>query len=178
MRSPQLEPGSAEQPDGRALLAQRASLALRALFAALLLVTAVGKLLDNRGFAEIVAQYRLGIPGVLLLPASLGFSLGELALGAGLLAGWRLPALAALTAALQLGYLLLAGLTLARGIELANCGCFGVFLSRPLGWQTLLEDALLLALALTLCAALRSARAAGARGVPLEKRLEAFVQRP
>jgi hypothetical protein len=27
-----------------------------------------------------------------------------------------------------------------RGLRLANCGCFGVFLPRPLGWSTVIED--------------------------------------
>ena len=35
---------------------------------------------------------------------------------------------------------------LARGLTLANCGCFGVFLARPLSWESPLEDLVALAL--------------------------------
>ena len=38
----------------------------------------------------------------------------------------------------------LAG-ALGRGLGLENCGCFGVFLARPLEWYTPLEDAVLIA---------------------------------
>lgn len=38
-------------------------------------------------------------------------------------------------------------LALHRGLQIANCGCFGVYWARPLTAVTLVEDALLLALA-------------------------------
>ncbi|THA27200.1 hypothetical protein E4198_23395 [Streptomyces sp. RKND-216] len=43
----------------------------------------------------------------------------------------------------------------ARGLELDNCGCFGVYLSQPLRWFVLVEDALMLLYAAML---LRGAR--------------------
>jgi len=39
-------------------------------------------------------------------------------------------------------------ITLWREIEIANCGCFGVFLARPLTAQTVAEDAAMLGLSL------------------------------
>ena len=41
-----------------------------------------------------------------------------------------------------------AVITLWRGLALANCGCFGVFLARPLTRQTVLEDVVMLGLSL------------------------------
>ena len=40
----------------------------------------------------------------------------------------------------NLAYAALLSVTLARGLDLKNCGCFGVFLARPLRWFSPLED--------------------------------------
>lgn len=113
----------------------------------ILLATGLGKLLDIPGFAGVLADYRL-LPAALLLPAAILVTTAELAAGVALLApATRRPAaaLAGLLALLNIGVL---SLTLARGIRLSNCGCFGVFFPRPLAWWSPLEDAVLLALAL------------------------------
>ena len=39
---------------------------------------------------------------------------------------------------------------LARGLEIPNCGCFGVFLRRPLTWGTVLEDAVMVGVSMLL----------------------------
>jgi uncharacterized membrane protein YphA (DoxX/SURF4 family) len=121
---------------------------LRALFCVLLLTSALGKLLDNRGFAAVIGTYQFSIPEPLLLPLGLVVSLVELALGLAILMGFRLRSAAQLTVAAHLGYLSLAVITNLRGIALVNCGCFGVFLARPMTWYTVLEDAILVLLAL------------------------------
>ena len=41
---------------------------LRLFLGLLFTATGLAKLLDNRGFAEVIASYQLGLPGLLLLP--------------------------------------------------------------------------------------------------------------
>lgn len=120
--------------------------ALRIFFGLLMLTTAVGKLLDNRGFADVLVTYQLGIPEGVLLPLGLAVSLFELALFVYILRGIRLREVAIATIVLHLGYVSLAVLTNLRGLNLENCGCFGVFLARPMTWATVVEDVVLLAL--------------------------------
>jgi uncharacterized membrane protein YphA (DoxX/SURF4 family) len=102
--------------------------------------TGLGKLLDNRGFAQVIASYELGLPGPALLPLGLFIALAELGIGANLLRGHRLRSNLWATLVFHLGYAGLAAITLWRGIALDNCGCFGVFLARPLSWGTVAED--------------------------------------
>jgi hypothetical protein len=147
----------AERRHPRGLLA--AAVPLRYAFAALLLATGVAKLVDLAGFAGVVGAYRL-VPETLLFPAALLLAAVEVALGAWLLARWR-PVTAALAAALlHLGYLAWLALALARGLAIPNCGCFGVFWPRPLTRLTLVEDGVLLVLALVLLLAVRRGMAA------------------
>jgi hypothetical protein len=110
------------------------------------LATAIGKLLDNRGFAEVLGQYRL-FPAASLLPLGLFFSLVELAVAFGLAHGPTLRMAAVAAGLLMLGNAAVLALTLARGIALENCGCFGVFLARPLAPWSPLEDVALAGLA-------------------------------
>ena len=117
------------------------------LLAALHAATGTGKLLDLPGFVAVLGEYRL-LPAALLWPAALGVTGLELGIALGLaLPRWRRrAALAAAGLAALNGAVLV--LTLWRGIALANCGCFGVFLARPLGWTSPLEDLALVLLAL------------------------------
>ena len=119
----------------------------RLLFILVLLTTAIGKLLDNRGFADIIANYQL-IPSELGLYVGLAVSLFELFLGLAIAIEKRLRVCAGLVVLLQAGYLLLACVTIFRGIRLQNCGCFGVFWGRPLTFYTVLEDFILLLIAI------------------------------
>lgn len=108
----------------------------------LFLATAVGKLLDNRGFAEVLGTYRL-LPPATLLVMGLTISLAELAFG---LAVFVRPFWAGVgMLAMNAGYTLLAIVTNLRGLKLENCGCFGVFWGRPMTWGTVVEDAVLTA---------------------------------
>ena len=109
-------------------------------FALLFFATAIGKLLDNRGFAEVIGTYQLGIPENFLLPLALSVSFFELFVAYNI---WRekwQKANAVILILNHLGYMTLAIVTLNRGIQLDNCGCFGVFLQRPLTQQTVWED--------------------------------------
>ncbi len=120
--------------------------AIRCFLGALFLATGIGKLLDNRGFAQVIATYELGIPEPGLLPLALGVSLLELAVGINVPRGRRLKQNVLATLVFHIGYTAVAAATLVRGLPIENCGCFGVFLARPLRWSTVGEDLALTAL--------------------------------
>lgn len=86
----------------------------------------------------MLTHYRL-LPEPILLGAALSISLFELALG---IRCWKreAPRAWAVATAMNAGYTLLALSSLLRGLTIENCGCFGVFLARPLGWNTVAED--------------------------------------
>lgn len=116
--------------------------------AAVFLATGLGKALDVAGFAAVLGTYRL-LPDAMLLPAAVAIVAIELAIVTGLARPrWRRGAAfwASIVAA---GNTMVLIITLMRGIALENCGCFGVFLARPLSWATPVEDVVLLALAAT-----------------------------
>jgi uncharacterized membrane protein YphA (DoxX/SURF4 family) len=140
----------------------RLVLVLRLLLAGVLLATAVGKVLDVGGFAAVVTTYRV-LPEPLLLPAALALTLGELALGFWLLSGLRLAPAALAAALLHAAYLVWSAAALARGLDIPNCGCFGVFWARPLTWVTLVEDGVLLLVSLALYRGARRREAGGER---------------
>ncbi|MEP7132425.1 MAG: MauE/DoxX family redox-associated membrane protein [Acidobacteriota bacterium] len=118
---------------------------LRALVALILFTTAVGKFLDVPGFARVLGTYR-AFPDATLLPLAALIPAAELALAVWLVVGRR-PFLAAVSAlAMHLGYAAWSASAILRGLQLANCGCFGVFLPRRLGWSTVVEDLVLSAL--------------------------------
>jgi hypothetical protein len=90
------------------------------------------------------------VPGALLAPAAWAVALVELGLAAWLASGHRLRRAALASAVLHGVYLGWAATALARGVPVANCGCFGVFWARPLSATTLLEDVAMIALSLLL----------------------------
>ena len=117
------------------------------LLAASLLATGLGKALDMPGFARVLVEFRAFPAGSESILAVV-VTLTELGLAPALLVpGWRRRA-AGLAVVLFLGNAALLSLTLLRGITLENCGCFGVFLARPLRPWTPLEDVALALLAL------------------------------
>ena len=124
-------------------------LVLRLLFVALLLASATGKLANMPGFYAVVATYR-ALPGALIPAAAWLLALAEGSLALWLLSGralrWAGSAVVALHL-LYLGWLLAA---LGRGLDIANCGCFGVYFALPLTRYSLVEDFVLLLLALLL----------------------------
>lgn len=137
---------------------RRARTLLRLLIGAVLVATGLGKLLDAAGFARVLGTYR-AFPHPLLLPIAVGVPVAELLLGGWLFSGRR-PFFAALAAlAMHLAYGAWSASALLRGLNLANCGCFGVFLPRPLGWSTVAEDLVLAGL----CGALASISPRAAR---------------
>lgn len=128
--------------------------ALRLIIGLVLFATAVAKLLDVAGFTRILRSYQ-ALPDASLPAAGLVIPIGELTLSIWLLSGRRLAVSALASAALHLAYAAWSAAGVLRGLRLSNCGCFGVFLARPLGWSTVAEDAVLVAMSLLLMALAR-----------------------
>lgn len=130
---------------------------LRGLFLLLMLSTGVAKLLDMPGFYGIVASYQT-LPLLLVAPAAWVLTLTEVMLAAWLLSGRALQNAALLLVLMHLMYLAWLLMALARGLDLPNCGCFGVYLARPLTVLSPVEDLCLLALASAFWAQARRVR--------------------
>jgi hypothetical protein len=126
------------------------SLACRLFVGGILLLSALGKSLDLAGFAEVLATYR-AMPASFLWPFALLVTGLEWVLGVWILSGWRLVTGALAALVLYAGYALVMALSLVRGLDLANCGCYGVFFPQPLRWYSPLEDLVLVGM----CYALR-----------------------
>lgn len=118
---------------------------LRWLLGALILATGIGKALDVGGFAGVLADYRLGLDDDALSILALMVCALEIGLGAWLLSGRRLRRAAATAMALNAAYCVLMTTALLRGLQLDNCGCFGVYFPSPLRWYSPLEDLALVA---------------------------------
>ena len=116
----------------------------------ILLASAVGKSLDLPGFIQILTTYR-AFPGWTLWPIGLAIIGLEWMLAVSLLLGWRLRTGILVAFILNTGYAMWMMITLLRGLELTNCGCFGAFFPQPLRWYSPLEDLVLVGM----CYALR-----------------------
>lgn len=127
----------------------RSQYVLRGFIGLVLLATGAGKLLDVRGFARILGSYRV-LPEESLLPLALAIPIAELALAIWLFSGRRLAGAALISSAMHLLYAGWSAGGVTRGLELPNCGCFGIFLARPLGWSTVAEDIVMVGLSLWL----------------------------
>lgn len=123
---------------------------LRLSLGCLVFATGIGKALDEAGYIGVLQTYRLGLPDTLLWPLALGVTAIELAVGAWTLSGRALRAAACVAAALNLVYFVLLTVSLARGLDIPNCGCFGVFFARPLAWYSPLKDLALAATSIVL----------------------------
>jgi hypothetical protein len=130
---------------------------LRFAIALILIATAVGKFLDLPGFAKVLGTYQAFEEWV-LLPLAILIPTVEILLASWLVAGRRLYAAALVSAALHMGYALWSATSILRGLRLENCGCFGVFLARPLRWSTVLEDLVLVGISLMLAGLVRRGR--------------------
>lgn len=108
----------------------------------ILLASALGKSLDLPGFVGVLKTYR-AFPEGTLWPLALAVTGVEFVLGVWVLSGWRLRAGALASAWVNAGYAAWMTISLLRGLELANCGCFGVFFPQPLRWYSPLEDLVL-----------------------------------
>ena len=113
--------------------------------------SALGKSLDFPGFVRVLDEYRAVPPGA-LWPVAIAVTVFEGFLGAWLLCGLRRRDAAWVSVAMNAAYAMGMTVTLLRGLHLENCGCFGVFLARPLTWESPLEDLAMIALSLALVA--------------------------
>ncbi len=112
-----------------------------------LIATGTRKGPDKPGFVTILDSCQLQPHWVsLVLAYTLPFI--ELGIGICLLMAVQCVPTAWMAVGLHSLMLSVVVITLKRGIEVANCGCFGVFLARPLTTITLVEDAVMLAMSL------------------------------
>lgn len=119
---------------------------LRLLLGGLLLASGLGKGLDETGFVDVLRTYQLGLPDAALWLLAIGVTAVETVVGLLILSGRRLRMAARLALAINFAYFVVLTATLWRGLELDNCGCFGVYAARPLRWYSPLEDLVLMGL--------------------------------
>ncbi|MEK9627772.1 MAG: MauE/DoxX family redox-associated membrane protein [Nitrospinota bacterium] len=112
---------------------------LRYFIASVLLLTGIGKLLDVPGFIKVIETYQI-VPSSLQPAVAVSMVLIELKIAENLFRSLSLKLTALAATALHIGFTFLATITLIRGIEVPNCGCFGVFWARPLTYITVGED--------------------------------------
>ena len=113
----------------------------------ILLATGTGKLLDMAGFVSVLDAYQL-MPHWLSILLAYSLPFIELFTGLSLLISKK-PIIGAWVAVvLHTLMLIVVTFTFYRGISIENCGCFGVFLARPLTLQTLFEDLLMLVMSI------------------------------
>lgn len=126
---------------------QRTSI-VRVYLAALLLAMAAGQLLDVGGFVDIIETYQVGSGDAAWFTA-IALVVGEVTGAVGLLGRrqWRGFG-ATVTLAVAVGWTVLAVQAFGRGLEIENCGCFGVYLGQELRWYVLAQDAGFVAAAL------------------------------
>jgi hypothetical protein len=91
------------------------------------------------GFIDVLDTYR-AFPVWALSPAGLVVTGLEWVLGLWLLAGSKVTTAAVAAVALNATYAVWQTVALLRGLDLPNCGCFGVFFPQPLRWYSPLED--------------------------------------
>jgi len=115
---------------------------LRLFIGGIILASAIGKSLDLPGFVDVLKTYR-AFPDVALWPLAMSVTGFEFVLGVWLLSGRRLAAAALVAMWLNAGYAAWMAVSLLRGLNLTNCGCFGVFFPQPLRWYSPLEDLVL-----------------------------------
>ena len=123
-----------------------ASTSIRWFFVLLLAAASVGKLADIPGFYAVIKSYAL-LPEAVIPISAWALAIFVLVLAIWLAMGKRIEVAALIVIALHLVYLIWLAIALARGLDIPNCGCFGVFWARPLTWFTPVEDFILLALA-------------------------------
>ena len=98
-------------------------------------------------FAAILEAYKL-FPSAALTPLALGLPYVEMWVGLFVLSGLYTRYAALIAAILSTAFLSAVGSALARGLDLASCGCFGPDTLKP--QHTLAIDVVLLALSLVI----------------------------
>lgn len=122
---------------------------IRWFFVLLLAASSVGKLADMPGFYAVIKSYAL-LPEAVIPVSAWALAIFEWVLAIWLATSKRIAAAALVVIALHFVYLAWLTIALARGLNIPNCGCFGIYWARPLTWFTLIEDFILLALAVVM----------------------------
>jgi uncharacterized membrane protein YphA (DoxX/SURF4 family) len=120
---------------------------LRVVLGGILLASALGKSFDLPGFVQVLVTYR-AFPDWSLWPVALLITTIEWVLGLWVLSGCHRPKAALATVLLNGVYAVWMTVSLYRGLDLPNCGCYGVYFPQPLRWYSPLEDLVLVALGL------------------------------
>jgi uncharacterized membrane protein YphA (DoxX/SURF4 family) len=120
---------------------------IRWFFVLLLAASSIGKLADMPGFYAVIKSYAL-LPELVIPISAWALAIFELVLAIWLAIGKRIDVAALTVSALHFVYLIWLAIALVRGLDIPNCGCFGVFWARPLTWFTPIEDLILLVLAM------------------------------
>ena len=115
---------------------------LRVIVGGIFLASALGKSLDLPGFVKVLVTYH-AFPDWTLWPIAFFITGIEWVLGVWILSGWRLAIGSLAGLVLNLAYTMWMTLSLLRGLDLPNCGCYGVFFPQPLRWYSPLEDLVL-----------------------------------
>lgn len=118
---------------------------LRIVLGALFVAMAAGQLASFRRMPGILAAYGL-VPGADATAPAVALIAGELVCGMWFLARPRSRARTPvwIFTGVAAAWALLAAQAYARGLPVANCGCFGRYLPQRLTWFVLVQDALLL----------------------------------
>ena len=118
---------------------------LRLILGILYFGMALGQAVSAAAMPDIIDSYDT-VPEALLIPFIASLIAAETVGGLWLMLRPRSKALPPvwIYTAVSLVWTVLAVQAFARGLEVPNCGCFGVYLSQPLHWWVLAEDALML----------------------------------
>ena len=120
----------------------------RLILAGIFLYSGYVKIREPLQFAVAIAGYKL-VPENLIFPLATYLPWLEIALGLGILIGWKIRYFSLASAALLLFFIVVLAITIGRGIE-ANCGCFS--LDERISPKTIARDSLILIPALYLIA--------------------------
>lgn len=134
---------------------------LRLVLGSVYTAMAVGQLASITDMPAVLGAYGL-VHGAVAVVLAAGLIAGELVCGVWFLMRPRSAAIAPVWVytAVSVVWTVLAVQAYARGLAVANCGCFGNYLTQRLNWFVLLQDALTLVYAAVL---LRTARTATTR---------------
>jgi uncharacterized membrane protein YphA (DoxX/SURF4 family) len=120
----------------------------RLILAGIFLYSGYVKIQEPLQFAVAIAGYKL-VPESFIFPFATYLPWLEIALGLGILIGWKIRYFSLAAAALLLFFIVVLAITIGRGIE-ANCGCFS--LDERISPKTIARDSLILIPALYLMA--------------------------
>jgi len=118
---------------------------LRLILGVVYLGMAAGQLLSWAQMPQILGAYQAGGPAAMRVLAVLLIA-GELFCGLWFAARPRSPALTPVWVytGVSVVWATLGTQAFLRGLDVGNCGCFGVYLSQRLSWFVLAQDGLLL----------------------------------